>query len=287
MRLTILGSGGPLTTPRPGCACRVCTAARREGGRSWRGGPGIFVHDAHLLIDATEDVVPLLNRAGVERVDHLFLTHWHPDHTAGFRVVEQLSFDLARGGARRRIEVWMNQVTANRLAAGWRFFESVGYCRLNLVAPGTRLDLGGISATWFAYAPEGFLSGFVLEDSRARALLTLDETKDLAPRVAADASLQGSDVLIAECGWLERDADGRILIPKDSPLRVTEAGFERDTLPLLTAANAKRNVLTHVMDLHGRTPAELDALAATLAPHAVQFAYDGLTLDLGRRGRIE
>ena len=46
----------------------------------------------------------------------------------------------------------------DRLAGGWRFFEKMGYCRLNVVDPGTRLDLGSISATWFNYAPAGFLS---------------------------------------------------------------------------------------------------------------------------------
>jgi phosphoribosyl 1,2-cyclic phosphate phosphodiesterase len=280
MRLSILGSGGPLSIPRPGCHCRICAAARRDGGRSWRGGPCVFVHDANLLIDATEDVVPLLNRAGIDRVDHLFLTHWHPDHTAGFRVVEQLSLDLAHPGSRRCIPVWMNAATAARLASGWRFFESVGYCRLNVVEPGTRLDLGGISASWFNYAPDGFLSGFLLDDGHARALLTLDETKDLAPLVAADPSLQGCDLLLAECGWFERDPEGRVLIPESSRLRVEEAGFERDTLPLLAAARAKRNVLTHLMDLHGRTPAEFDAFAKTFAPLDVQFAHDGLTLQI-------
>ena len=34
---------------------------------------------------------PLLARAGIGRVDHLFVTHWHPDHCAGLRVVETLS----------------------------------------------------------------------------------------------------------------------------------------------------------------------------------------------------
>src|SRR5579871_6108662 len=200
MHFTILGSGGPLTTPRPGCGCRVCADARRTGGHGWRGGPGIYVPEARLLIDATEDVIPALNRAGVERVDHLFLTHWHPDHTAGFRAVEQLSYDVSRNGPGRRIEVWLNQATANRLAPNWRFFEKVGYCRLNVVAPGTRLDLGEISATWFAYAPDDFLSGFVLEDGHGRVLLALDETKGLASRVSAEPSLQGCDLLIAECG---------------------------------------------------------------------------------------
>jgi phosphoribosyl 1,2-cyclic phosphate phosphodiesterase len=280
MQLTILGSGGPLTTPRPGCDCRVCAAARQEDSRARRGGPGLYVHEAHLLIDATEDVIPLLNRANVERVDHLFLTHWHPDHTGGFRAVEQLSYDLERVGPGHRIEVWLNQATANRLAAGWRFFESVGYCRLNVVAPGTRLNLGNIAATWFAYAPGDFLSGFVLEDGHRRALLALDETKELALQVATNRSLQECDLLIAECGLFESDPEGRTLVPDDWPLWKTEASFTRDTLPLLGAANAKRTVLTHLMDLHGRTPAELDALGASLAPREVQFAYDGLTLRL-------
>jgi phosphoribosyl 1,2-cyclic phosphate phosphodiesterase len=279
MHVTILGSGGPLTTPRPGCACRVCRHAWQAGGRSWRNGPGLYVHDARLLIDATEDVVHSLNRARVEQVDHLFLTHWHPDHTAGFRVVEQLNFGLGTVRARRRTEVWLNQATLDRLGAGWRFFESVGYCRLNVVTPGTRLDLGGISAEWFAYAPDGFLSGFVLDDGTSRVLLTLDETKALAPQVATDLALQGCDLLISECGMFEQDPDGQVLVPARSRFWDTEASFERDTVPLLAAARAKRNVLTHLMDLQGRTPAELDALAASLAPHQVEFAYDGMELE--------
>lgn len=280
MRITILGSGGALVTPRPSCPCRVCTAARREGGRHLRGGPALFVHDANLLVDTTEDVTPLLNRGGVERVDHIFLTHWHPDHTAGFRVVEQLNFDLATHGARHRTEVWMNTATAARLGDEWRYFEGRGYCHLNVVEPGTRLDLGGLSATWFAYAPDGFLSGFLLDDGTTRVLLALDETKDLAALVAADPALQGCDLLIAECGWFERDPDGELLVGPESPMRVTEGGFEHDTLPLIAAARAKRTILVHFMDIHGRTPEEFDALGATLAPLDVQFGYDGMVVEV-------
>ena len=51
----------------------------------------------------------------------------------------------------------------------WQYFERRGYCRLNVVEPGTRLELGGISATWFNYGPSGFLSGFLLAEGTARA----------------------------------------------------------------------------------------------------------------------
>jgi hypothetical protein len=174
----------------------------------------------------------------------------------------------------------MGATTAARLADEWRHFERHGLCRLNVVEPGTCLQLGCLSATWFAYAPCGFLSGFLLEDGHSRALLALDETRDLAGLVTASPALQGCDLLIAECGWFERDPDGRVIVPAGSSLREREANFERDTLPLIAAARARRTVLTHLSEIQGRTPVELDALAATLAPLRVRFANDGLVLDL-------
>lgn len=127
---------------------------------------------------------------------------------------------------------------------------------------------------------DGFLSGFLLEDDHARVLLVLDEVRDLAARIAADPALQGCDLLIAQCGWFERDPSGEPLVGQDSPLWANVANFERDTLPLIAAARAGRALLTHLSDIHGRTPDEFETLATTLAPLAVQFAYDGLTLEL-------
>jgi len=113
VKVTVLGSGGALMTPRPGCACRVCASARANPGE-WRAEPSVYVHDAALLVDAPEDIVPSLNRAGIDRVDHLFISHWHPDHCAGLRVVETLTWDLAKAGASRAIDVWLNETTLAR-----------------------------------------------------------------------------------------------------------------------------------------------------------------------------
>lgn len=278
MNLTVLGSGGPLTTPRPSCRCRVCEHARQTGGDSWRSGPAIFVHDARLLIDAPGDALQLLTRAHIDQVDHLFISHWHPDHTEGFRFVEQLNYDLKSGLARRCTDVWMNDETAKRLGADWRHFEQRGYCRLHVVQPNESVDLGAVRATWFNYADDGMLSGFLLTCGSVRVLLTVDETSGLHRRIAAEPTMQGCDLLIAECGWFESDPTGRKIMSQSSPHRDREASFERDTLRLLLAARAKRTVLIHLMDLHGHTPVELDILAARLSVPGVQFARDGLTL---------
>src|SRR5207249_1829803 len=84
------------------------------------------------------------------------------DHTAGFRVVEQLTWELARGGPNRRIDVWLNRATLERRASDWAYFERRGYCRLNMVEPGQELRLGPLTARAFAYAPDQFLTGFLL-----------------------------------------------------------------------------------------------------------------------------
>jgi phosphoribosyl 1,2-cyclic phosphate phosphodiesterase len=275
MRLTVLGSGGALVTPRPACGCRVCADARARPEHA-RGGPSLYVHEGRVLVDAPEDILPLLNRAAIGEVDHLLITHWHPDHTAGFRVVEQLTWELALGGPRRRVEVWLNRATLDRRAADWAYFERRGYCRLNVVEDGQQIGLGALTARALAYAPDGFLTGFLLSDGRARVLLALDETKGLAEHLPVWASQP--DLLVAECGFFERDAEGGVLVPASWPMRRTEASFDGDTRALVRAARARQTLLVHLNGcLVGYTPPELEALESALG---ARFARDGMDVEV-------
>jgi phosphoribosyl 1,2-cyclic phosphate phosphodiesterase len=49
VRVEILGSGGALTTPKPGCSCRVCVEAREKGIPYSRSGPSVFAHDTMVI----------------------------------------------------------------------------------------------------------------------------------------------------------------------------------------------------------------------------------------------
>ena len=280
MRLTILGSGGAFVTPRLGCQCRGCVAAREHAGRHRRGGPCLFIHDGHVLVDTPEDVTPLLDRAGIDRVDHVLLTHWHPDHTAGFRVVEALAWDLATGGARQTIEVWLNRATLDRLGTHWQYFQRRGYCRLNVIEPDSTIPLGPLVARPFDYAPDGFLTGFLLSDGSRRVLLALDETKGLADALPGWA--RHPDLLVAECGFFDAEPDGGTIVPAHWRMRQTEASFEADTVPLIQAVGARRTLLVHLMACFTRrTPEELDAVAAALPVENVAFGYDGMEIEVG------
>jgi phosphoribosyl 1,2-cyclic phosphate phosphodiesterase len=88
MKLEFLGTGGAITTPRPGCHCPVCDEARRKGVPHSRWGPSVFVHGPEVLIDTAEEIKDQLIRANIDEVRSCLYTHWHPDHVMGRRVWE-------------------------------------------------------------------------------------------------------------------------------------------------------------------------------------------------------
>ena len=85
MKLTILGSGGAMPTPRPYCQCAICKKARKFGEPFKRNSSSIFINEINTVIDCGEDIADSLNRRNVKKVDNLFITHSHPDHTFGLR----------------------------------------------------------------------------------------------------------------------------------------------------------------------------------------------------------
>jgi len=91
MKFIILGSGGATTIPRPGCQCRVCEQARIKGIPYSRSGPSLFIQDINLLFDTPEEIAVQLNRERITKVDYIFYTHWHPDHTLGMRIIERMN----------------------------------------------------------------------------------------------------------------------------------------------------------------------------------------------------
>lgn len=94
MKLSLLGSGGVNPMPRATCFCKVCQEARLKGIPYARTGPSLFLKDANLLFDTPEEIRQQLNREKITRVKSIILTHWHPDHTHGLRVVEQLNWNF-------------------------------------------------------------------------------------------------------------------------------------------------------------------------------------------------
>ena len=94
MQLLILGSGGAQPPPRPGCMCRVCKEARTKGIPYYRTGPSLYLPEQNILFDTPEEIREQVNREKINHIEHVFLSHWHPDHTMGIRLFEQMNYNF-------------------------------------------------------------------------------------------------------------------------------------------------------------------------------------------------
>lgn len=81
MKITYIGTAASEGLPALFCKCPVCTAARKNGGREFRGRSGICVNDK-LLVDFPPDIYYGAMRAGVDlsEITDIVVTHAHEDH---------------------------------------------------------------------------------------------------------------------------------------------------------------------------------------------------------------
>lgn len=77
MRLTLLGTGSADGWPNPFCRCDSCRAERADG-RTRR--PSSALVDGVILIDAGPTTPHLPPHLDLTDVEHVLLTHGHPDH---------------------------------------------------------------------------------------------------------------------------------------------------------------------------------------------------------------
>jgi len=281
MIIEFLGSGGAITTPRPGCRCAVCVEARQHGPPHSRSGPAIFVHGPQLLIDTPEEIKDQLNRAGIEDIQAGVYSHWHPDHTAGSRVWESLNNDWRSLPPRSRCTpVYLPRQVARDfehrlgLAAKFAYYASLGVVEVHEIADGESFTAGDVRVEVLPLA-ETYVYAFVLHAAGRRALIAMDELVGWDPPPSA----RGVDLAIVPMGIPElHPLTGQRLIAAEHPVLAHEATFEQ-TLAIVSRIGAGRTILTHIEEAFGLRPAELEQVARRLREErglAIEFAWDGL-----------
>ena len=91
MKITVLGSGTSHGIPAVACSCPVCTS---DDGRDKRMRSSVYIEGEggeRVLIDAGPEFWLQAVRAGIKRLDAIFLTHSHADHIHGLDDVRPLS----------------------------------------------------------------------------------------------------------------------------------------------------------------------------------------------------
>jgi phosphoribosyl 1,2-cyclic phosphate phosphodiesterase len=279
MRLEILGSGGAVTIPRPGCLCAVCVEARERGIPYARSGPSVFVHGPDVLIDTPEESKQQLNRSQVTSIAAGLYSHWHPDHTAGRRVWESRNFDF-RSFPKRAVTtpvyipkaVWADFEQWYGLADQFRFMERQGSVELRLLAEREQVRLDGTLVTPVALAEENAYA-FLFEADGERVFVAMDETHgwtapDLGPL----------DLALLPIGVFEHHPyTGERLIAEEfckPPVKKTRYG---QTLDLVRALAPARVVLAHFEEMDRLSHDELLRLGEA---DGWEPAYDTMLVDI-------
>ena len=283
MRLTIVGSGGCVPLPRPGCLCAVCSKARQKGIPYARSGPAMYVHDEAILFDTPEEVTSRLNQEGIHEVRHVFYTHWHPDHTFGMRLFEHLRSHYDNEPALEPIPVYTpdpvyDDITSNIPA--FSFFERQGYIKAVKLADNETAVLESLS---IQAIPTGGVESnryiYLITDRRGGTAL-------YAPcdvcgiRLENVAQCRGVDLLLLEC-WVPITGQQRKGLPHGHAWQTHLS--EEEGLALLDYLRPRRTILVHIDGARHRSPEiDHDILLEIVRsyPHRVEIAYDGMRLVL-------
>ena len=84
MKITALGTGDVVGTPKIGCNCEICQKSRLTGKQRLRTSILVENNGNHLLIDTGPDLRAQLLAAGSPYIDAVIWTHGHYDHFMGF-----------------------------------------------------------------------------------------------------------------------------------------------------------------------------------------------------------
>ena len=278
MEIEILGSGGCITTPVPGCQCRVCTEAREKGIPYSRTGPGIFVHGPNVLIDTPEEIKEQINRSRITKIEAAFYSHWHPDHVAGLRVWETMNYDFRNYPAENRVTdlYFPEQV-------GLDFREKLGYwghflylerlkvIRIHELKDGDTVTINGTRILPFRLK-ENYIYAFLFDDRVSKVLIAPDDINGWEP----PEFVKNIGLAVVPMGILEKDPfTNKRRINENHPVLKSEATFE-ETLEIVKQINAKRTILTHIEEPDRISYDELKELEKDLKDLRIEFAYDSM-----------
>ena len=255
LKITVLGSGASFGTPVVSCHCPVC---KSDNPRNRRLRPSILVETAshQLLIDCGPDFRRQALRAGIERLDAVFLTHNHADHLCG---VDDLRIFNYR--THKAVDVYCNKLVEDTLRRSHPYFFEDGLYEsganvmpmLNVITFEEPVEFGQLRVT-----PVPVLHGQLpILGFRFNDFAYITDCKTISPESLK--LLEGLDVLILNALRLK---------PHSVHLNLHEA------LELAAQLRPRQTFLTHMTH-----EIEHEAVNASL-PDNCSLAYDGQLIEL-------
>ena len=251
MKITILGSGTSTGVPMVGCHCQVCGSSDPRDKRT-RASILVESQGQRMLVDTSTDLRTQALREGVPQIDAVLLTHTHADHINGIDDLRGFHFIH-----RKVIPCYGSPDTIAQVRGTFSYiFDglcSEGYSPLLESFPvESPFDLFGCRITPIPIRHGSFLAtGYRFDD--AAYLTDCSEIPEASMEL-----LRGLDLMII---------DALRFSPHPNHFNIEGA------LRMTEILKPRRTVLTHLThEVHHSDGERL--------PAGVEFAYDGMTLEL-------
>jgi phosphoribosyl 1,2-cyclic phosphate phosphodiesterase len=170
MKITLLGTGDAIGTPRIGCDCPQCSHAKSTGATRLRTSLLVENEGKHLLIDSSPDLRQQLLRCGSPTIDAVIWTHGHYDHFIGF------------GEFYRVQHIPPVFAAPHVLSYCSDYFRFLNFEK-GAITPYVPFDIFGITITLFVVKhPPAFTCGMLFETGKSRVGFTSDTNIDIPQR---------------------------------------------------------------------------------------------------------
>jgi len=167
MKITLLGTGDAVGTPRIGCSCPQCIRANIENISRLRTSVLIEADGRNILIDTSPDLRQQLLANGSPHIDAVIWTHGHYDHFMGF------------GEFYRVQEIPPVFAAPPVLSYGAGIFGFLTF-KKNPINPYEPFDLFGCSITPFLVRhPPAYTCGMLIEADGVKIGFTSDTNADI------------------------------------------------------------------------------------------------------------
>jgi phosphoribosyl 1,2-cyclic phosphate phosphodiesterase len=224
MRLTLLGTGDAVGTPKIGCNCPACTDAR-EGGKSHRFRFSILVESEQgkILIDTSPDLRQQFLRQKLSSIDAVIWTHGHYDHYAGFGEFYRVQNEVDVYGIRETLD-YIDQYVS---------FLNPRYHYVKFHDP---FELIGLEFTLFKvhHPPVETPAGVLIREGDTRVVVTGDTSPNI-PEKSLEL-MNDADLLIADA-----------IVPPH--IHIDKHMNSEEAMALSQKLNAKEVVLIHLSHL--------------------------------------
>ena len=221
MKITLLGTGDAVGTPKIGCSCPACLDAH-AGGKSRRLRFSVLVESpaGRILIDTSPDLRWQLLKRGISHVDGVIWTHSHYDHYAGFGDFHRIQSGVNVYGLKNTLDYILNYLS---------FMKPVRHD----VDPYSTFDLIdlGFMLVEVSHPPLEESAGVIIMNGRRKVVITGDTTLDI-PEKSLEL-MSRPDLLIADA----------IIPPRG---KVAKHMNSKDAMELASLLDARNVVLTHL-----------------------------------------